>query len=270
MRATNTKARLLWSVLLSLVMATSGWSPAAIAYALEGGDGQPEPPLVVPAAEDNNAKEAGEIVEVDATSSETVDPIAPVEENGDEEAPTLNAQAETAAAEVGGQEYATLAKAVEAAEDGQTIKLLADKDYVSYLEVNKNITLDLNGYTVSSKNSRTSSSDVPPLQDSSTIWVCRGKVVTIKDTSEQASGRIVNSKESSDGMGIYNRGTVYLESGTDVSDYGYGIRNNGGLVVINGGKVTGKVVGVELYEDLDEIIRASRTRTRQTWSSMAV
>ena len=48
-------------------------------------------------------------------------------------------------AEVGDNKYATLAEAIEAAEDGETVTLLADAEQNSMLIINKNITLDLNG-----------------------------------------------------------------------------------------------------------------------------
>ena len=44
--------------------------------------------------------------------------------------------------------YSTLAEAVAAAEDGQTVKLLADVEQNTQLTINKSITLDLNGKTI--------------------------------------------------------------------------------------------------------------------------
>ena len=44
--------------------------------------------------------------------------------------------------------YNTLAEAVAAAEDGQTVRLLADVEQNTQLTINKNITLDLNGKTI--------------------------------------------------------------------------------------------------------------------------
>ena len=51
-------------------------------------------------------------------------------------------------AEVGSTKYETLAEAVAAAQDGQTVRLLADAEQNSQLTINKSITLDLNGKTI--------------------------------------------------------------------------------------------------------------------------
>lgn len=51
-------------------------------------------------------------------------------------------------AEVNGAKYATLAEAVAAAQDGQTVTLLADAEQNSQLTIDKSITLDLNGKTI--------------------------------------------------------------------------------------------------------------------------
>lgn len=48
-------------------------------------------------------------------------------------------------AEVNGVKFATLAEAIAAAKDGETVKLLADVEQNSKVAINKNITLDLNG-----------------------------------------------------------------------------------------------------------------------------
>ena len=51
-------------------------------------------------------------------------------------------------AEVGSTKYETLADAVAAAQDGQTVRLLADVEQNTQLTINKSITLDLNGKTI--------------------------------------------------------------------------------------------------------------------------
>lgn len=48
-------------------------------------------------------------------------------------------------AAIGSTQYPTLEKAIEAAKDGQTVKLLNDVDLSGNIVINKNITLDLNG-----------------------------------------------------------------------------------------------------------------------------
>ena len=51
-------------------------------------------------------------------------------------------------AEVGSKKYESLADAVAAAQDGQTVRLLADVEQNTQLSINKSITLDLNGKTI--------------------------------------------------------------------------------------------------------------------------
>ena len=51
-------------------------------------------------------------------------------------------------AEVGSTKYETLADAVAAAQDGQTVRLLADVEQNTQLAIDKSITLDLNGKTI--------------------------------------------------------------------------------------------------------------------------
>lgn len=56
-------------------------------------------------------------------------------------------------AEVNGAKYATLAEAIDAAQDGQTVKLLADVADCGILTISKNITLDGGGHTISGNSS---------------------------------------------------------------------------------------------------------------------
>ena len=57
----------------------------------------------------------------------------------------LTLETTTEVAEVNGVKFATLAEAIAAAKDGETVKLLADVEQNSKVAINKNITLDLNG-----------------------------------------------------------------------------------------------------------------------------
>lgn len=54
----------------------------------------------------------------------------------------------TYVAEVGSNKYETLQAAIDAAEDGQTVRLLADVEQNTQLAIDKSITLDLNGKTI--------------------------------------------------------------------------------------------------------------------------
>ena len=57
----------------------------------------------------------------------------------------LTLETTTEVVEVNGVKFATLAEAIAAAKDGETVKLLADVEQNSEVSINKNITLDLNG-----------------------------------------------------------------------------------------------------------------------------
>ena len=51
-------------------------------------------------------------------------------------------------AKIGSKKYETLADAIKAAQDGKTVRLLADVEQNTQLTINKSITLDLNGKTI--------------------------------------------------------------------------------------------------------------------------
>ena len=60
----------------------------------------------------------------------------------------------TYCAQVGNGKYETLAAAIEAAQNGDTVKLLANETVDSTISVNKNLALDLNGKTLTGTNCR--------------------------------------------------------------------------------------------------------------------
>ncbi|MBQ6550065.1 MAG: hypothetical protein IJL78_01485, partial [Lachnospiraceae bacterium] len=64
----------------------------------------------------------------------------------------------TAAAEVDGNAYTTVAAAIAAATAGQTVKLLAD--HVGVITINKSITFDMNGHDINTENAATAAIEV--------------------------------------------------------------------------------------------------------------
>ena len=76
-----------------------------------------------------------------------------------------------------------------------------EKDYTENIVIGegKDITLDLNGHTISSNSA-------------DTIYVKMGATLKIVDTSESASGKVDNQKHGH--AAIFNNGTVTLEGGT--------------------------------------------------------
>ena len=173
-------------------------------------------------------------------------------------------------AEVGGTGYATLAEAIRAANTGDTVTLLDNIELTSAQSINKQLTLDLNGKTITST-------------AANTIKLVAGADLTVKDSA--AGGKIANTN-SRDAQTIYLSAantTFTLESGTIESTpnvtsiYSVAIANatkkactvniNGGNVVtpeaakdgraivayngmtlnISGGTITGSLHGVDAY-----------------------
>lgn len=183
---------------------------------------------------------------------------------------TYTVQKADMAAEVGGTGYATLAEAIKAAKGGDTVTLLDDITLTSAQSISKQLTLDLNGKTITST-------------AANTIKLVAGADLTVKDSA--AGGKIANTN-SRDAQTIYLSAantTFTLESGTIESTpnvtsiYSVAIANatkkactvniNGGNVVtpeaakdgraivayngmtlnISGGTITGGLHGVDAY-----------------------
>ena len=126
-------------------------------------------------------------------------------------------------ARIGAQGYATLEEAIAAAQEGETITLISDINYVNvasqqdkttsiYIPAGKKFTLDLNGYTISGENNVNGSFAF--------VTICRGADIIIDDTSANKSGKITykSTREKSDynqkGYTIGAMGTLVLNGGT--------------------------------------------------------
>lgn len=144
--------------------------------------------------------------------------------------------------------YDTLAEAIEAASNGNTIVVLKDVTDTSTVNVNKTITLDTNGHTINRK----SYIDVTP---EGTLEIKgNGKITMAKDYVILNNGKVTlkeatlkSTSDASSGMarGIYNNGKLIIESGTiEAEGYDvYGILNcaNAELIVTGGNiKVSSK------------------------------
>lgn len=102
--------------------------------------------------------------------------------------------------------FATLSAAVKAAQAGETVTLLADITLASKQSISKELTLDLNGKTISSTDYRT-------------ISLGSGANVTIQDSSAEKTGKVANGyKGSADPYTIcldgYDAAALTLVSGT--------------------------------------------------------
>lgn len=121
-----------------------------------------------------------------------------------------------------GGTYTTLPAALDAAQDGDTVKLLADYETVegageeeeSGLTITKSVTLDLNGHTVDK--------------------------LTVGDNTSSGSLTVRDSGENGSVTGAVSlvSGTLTVESGTVQS-----LSGNGGTVTISGGTVCNVTVG---------------------------
>lgn len=155
--------------------------------------------------------------------------------------------AEGGAAQIGDTVYSTLPEAVNAAKDGDTVKLLADYKTVKSageeeddgLTITKSVTLDLNGYEMD---------DFRVAQvDEETNEVLTSGNLTVEDTSKEKSGTVSGMIELVVGKLTINGGTigdgrdgVRIENGNltvngGAIDYLYG--SNSGTVTITGGTV---------------------------------
>ena len=122
------------------------------------------------------------------------------------------------AAQIGDVKYETLADAIAAAKDGDTVKLLADatEDVV----INKNITLDLGGKTLTNTNA-----------GKATVTIAAGATATVKNGSIIGGTSYYN---------IQNNGTATFEDVTATAgNTGSSMIDNWGTLTINSGTYTG-------------------------------
>lgn len=183
------------------------------------GTGEPEPTgegedgsANVSEGEDGAATNDAVVEETIApVNAEGVDAVANAESGGDkvsgEDGSEAGNKAETYVAQVGDTKYATLKDAIAAAEAGQTVTLLTDVSLTSTQAISKQLTIDLNGKTISSPKYRT-------------IQLNAGADLTVKDSA--SVGKITNTYTGSAYPStIYLRGAdakFTLESGTIESD----------------------------------------------------
>ena len=123
-------------------------------------------------------------------------------------------------AQVGSTKYESLADAIAAAQDGQTVMLLADVNGNVEIAAGKNLTLDLNGKilnggTVTGKAALTNYG-----------------TITIKDSSEEKTGTIKRDDNGTAGYYVIrNQGKMTIESGTVTNNSGYAKANSTGSMI---------------------------------------
>lgn len=126
-------------------------------------------------------------------------------------------------AQIGSKKYETLADAIRLAAKGKTITLLDNVTENVEITANKNLTLDLNGFTL---NGGTGTAKAA-LYNLGTI--------TIQDTSEAKTGTIKRDDTGIVGETSYyvirNQGTMTIESGTVINNSGYRKANSTGSMI---------------------------------------
>lgn len=132
--------------------------------------------------------------------------------------------------------YNTLAEAVAAAEDGQTVTLLTDVEQNTQLTTDKSITLDLNGKIIKISGYTANKAQVSVKGD-----------LTIQDSSEAQTGKICSDYTGTSGrvVSVENGGKLTIEGGTITTE---GMSNSGSAVYIASGaevNMTGGTVRVD-------------------------
>lgn len=134
--------------------------------------------------------------------------------------------------ETQGNGYATLSDALKnACTTESTIVLKNNVTGDFTIAEDQNITLDLNGYTITNTSNHTITNN--------------GKL-TIKDSSEEKTGKITNSTHGKGALVNNYGGTVDIESGTltreEATDNSWYVISNDGTMNIKGGSIINKVV----------------------------
>lgn len=161
--------------------------------------------------------------------TETTEGITTVEELNDEASAKENV---FYVDETQGNGYTTLSDALKQA--GTTESTIVLKNNVTgdfTIAEDQNITLDLNGYTITNTSNHTITNN--------------GKL-TIKDSSEEKTGTITNSTHGKGALVNNYGGTVDIESGTltreEATDNSWYVIRNDGTMNIKGGSIINKVV----------------------------
>lgn len=161
--------------------------------------------------------------------TETTEGITTVEELNDEASAKENV---FYVGETQGNGYTTLSDALtKAGKTESTIVLKNDVTGDFTIAKDQNITLDLNGHTITNTSNHTITNN--------------GKL-TIKDSSEEKTGTITNSTHGKGALVNNYGGTVDIESGTltreEATDNSWYVISNDGTMNIKGGSIINKVV----------------------------
>ena len=224
-----------------------GGEDADVGGAGEGDeDGQPEDGA--PVEDGENGEDGGDNGDADAPAGEDAAPAAPQnDESGESNGVVNSVTEENAVAQIGEVYYATLPAALAAAQDGDTVKMLADHvtndDDSTLAIVTKTLTLDLAGCTVD----QLQVGDEKLLgtgEDGSISTEVTPGNLTVKTTSDGTMGRIEDLDFVKGTLDIQGGEIGYYEGGLSGGPAGgLTCHGNSGSVTISGGIVLGLTVG---------------------------
>ena len=106
--------------------------------------------------------------------------------------------------------YETLTDALDAAQAGDVITLLSNVNLTTVLTVNKDITLDLAGYTIDRGLANSENAE----SNGNVINVDYNCTLTLDDSSEDKTGTITGGYNNSYSGGVYVNGTFVMNAGT--------------------------------------------------------
>lgn len=156
-----------------------------------------------------------------AATNEATAPAATTGEEGSRSATDKDSTAATVA-RVGGQDYESLADAVAAAKDGETVTLLSDVEQNSQLDIAESITLDLNGKTI---------------KNTVNIWGDNANaILSIRNNAKvtiTGNGAITAKEDDCYTINVVN-GDLTIENGTFVGNISV-VQVQKGSLTINGG-----------------------------------
>ena len=129
-----------------------------------------------------------------------------------------------AIAEINGKSFSSLEVAAEVAQNGDTITMVNDAQLSSAIAINKAVTLDLNGKTI------TAADNVNPVQ------VLEQGKLTIKDSAGQGAIKAKKPLSVERGSLILENGKISVDNNTP-NGYGIYVSKNGS-VTVNGGEIS--------------------------------
>ena len=187
-------------------------------------------------------------------------------------------------AQNGETKYESLQEAIDAAEEGDTVKVITDITLAKGVTVSadKKITLDLNGKTISGTHGT----------DYSMIHVLNGAELTVDDTSTEQNGKITCAAGGNNtGANVWVEGKLTLESGTievtgtwnlgfavDLRPNAWGTAHTvGASFIMNGGTVKSTDTAVRIasnssdtYEELGVTFTMNDGTIESAWDAIFV